>query len=133
MKGGVKMDRLVERKVFAFVILMFLVVGVSSCASIPSKDTFKALALSKVAAEEIVRTAKDLNSAGELSDENLLKVKEAYEVAKLANHTLINSMIMAIDLGRDPITDKAYNNALQRYREATQNLWDLGFSLGLIE
>jgi len=108
-----------------------------SCAQtteiIWSKKTYKTLALSKIGAEGIARTAKELYNSGNLSEENLLKVKGLYEKSRLVNDLIINSLIISLELGKDPITNTDYNDALQTYRKIIQNLWDIAVEFNLIK
>ncbi|MBT9165011.1 MAG: hypothetical protein DDT22_00260 [candidate division WS2 bacterium] len=118
------------KKKFIFVVLVVTVL--SGCASFVKKEhPYKTIALGKVAAEELVSAAKQMNRDKLLSDANLQKVKTVYESARKANDVVIDMFIMSLNLGVDPRTVPDYNKALDSYMKLMQDLLSLSFDLGI--
>lgn len=114
------------------IIIAVMILSITSCASI-SDTTIKTMAITKVTVEEAVRTAKQLYAAGDLSEDNLFMVKEYYERARMANDLVIDSMILALDLGNNPIEDADYNAAYSSFQKTMDDFWNLAVELNLVK
>lgn len=114
------------------IIIAVMILSITSCASI-SDTTIKTMAITKVTVEEAVRTAKQLYAAGDLSEDNLFMIKEYYERARMANDLVIDSMILALDLGNNPIEDADYNAAYSSFQKTMDDFWNLAVELNLVK
>ena len=112
-----------------YILVIFLLV---SCTGLV-KDSYKPLALSKVTAEQIARTTKQLHAQGLISDEVVAKIKKVYEDARLANDFVINAAIMAIDAGIRPEDSPDYVAALETYNRLLGELLNLALQYSIIK
>jgi len=116
-----------------FLILAFMVNAVIySCAMLKPEVT-QGLALSKASAENIAKTAIQMNKEGKLSNENLVKVQQIYEKGQKSQQIVIESLKMSLELGSNPKTNENYNKALQSYAIIIQQLLDLAIQLKLVK
>ena len=90
-----------KRNIVKLQIVILLLIMLTSCIGI-FDSSYKTLALSKVSAEGIAKTAKDLHKQNVISDKNIADLKHIYEKARLANDAVIAAMVTAIDNGIRP-------------------------------
>lgn len=110
-------ERALYKFMCSFVLLVFLTAN-SGCLSLISKDssdsksTYKTLAITKATAETIAKTAKIMHNKGNISDEDILKIKELYTMSRNANDAVIDALLIALDSGIIPHTSPDYLNAI---------------------
>ena len=114
----------------AFIIVM--VGSLYSCEGL-IKQSYKPLAYSKVTAEEIAITTKNLYAQGLIDKDTYNAIKNAYEKARLANSAVIDAVIVALDSGIRPEDSPEYQIAMQRYLKLLNELVNLAIKYGIIE
>ena len=119
------------KKILSVSILsIFIFMGVA-CTLQQQKPTYKYFALSKITVETIVSQAKLMNKDGNLSDEDLLKIRNFYNKAREANNTVIDTLITALDAGIQPDSSPGYIKALDAYNSILRDFLKLAVILGI--
>ena len=121
------------KKVLSVSILSIFIFIVVACTLQQQKPTYKFFALSKITVETIVSQAKLMNKQGNLSDEDLLKIRNFYDKAREANNTVIDTLITALDAGIQPDSSPDYTKALIAYNEILKEFLNLAVDLNLIK
>ena len=110
-------ERALYKLIVSFVILISFTVN-TGCISLISKDSserktpYKTLAITKATAEALAKTAKAMYMQGLISDSDLNKVKDTYNLCSKANDAAIDAMIFALDSGIVPHTSPNYLSAI---------------------
>lgn len=120
------------KKVQHAAIAILLLAMLSSCISV-FDSSYKTLALTKVSAEGIAKTAKTLHTQRILSDEDISKIRHIYEKARIANDAVIDAMITAIDNGIRPETSEDYLINIAVYNNILIELMDKAKELNIIK
>lgn len=121
------------KKIRLVSVTICIITMLFACSTLIKNDKpYKALAMSKATAEEIVSVAKKMNNAGELSDKDLEKVRDMYEQARMANDFVINTLIISLNLGIDPRENINYNKAVDDFSNLLNDFMKLARELKLI-
>lgn len=123
---------MIKKYSYAAVLLILFSVIIQGCATLNFEAT-KGLALSKSAAENIAKTAIQMNMQGKLSEADLTRIQQLYEKGQKAQSIVIETLKMSLELGSDPKTNENYNKALQSYAVIVQQLLELAIELKIVK
>ena len=118
--------------------MLVLAIGGAGCGAIKEfisldsdNSNYKRLAITKVIAEEIASTAKELHRQEIIDHDQLQSVKKLYERCRSANDVVIDVMLTALDTGIVPHTDPNYIDAIENLKTTMADLAKFAASIGI--
>jgi len=121
------------RRTSSIISLILILAFAVACSKPFVHYTYKPLAMSKVVAEEIAKTAKEFHTEGKITDAQLERVRQAYEKARLLNNAVIDTLVALIDAGVDPRYDANYNKLIEDFNAALKDLYNIAKEFKIIK